>query len=295
MKSTTAIQTSKLDDDEVVSLNIESLFTKVYKTPSIDYTVNLLNFTRHAPTEINKSTFKVLLEMVSKDIIMPTHRGYFNQIDGVAMGSSVGPLLTNVFVSKYVSELRSFSEVYNRYVDDVIRTLRIVADSFCKHIARRSFKFTLEKSDDQGCIVHLNKKNQKHVDADEPWSLQKVYSMHHMTSSNWRNFKNSIIEAHNNLRNNQIPKYFIEHIINSTKSSLVSNEMVRVTTVYPTDKNSPPWCQSNMANGTRRFSKTWINYYQALLSISFPPSPEASCAHWRNSSHLFLWVAWYMP
>ena len=130
MKSTTAIQTSKLDDDEVVSLDIESLFTKVPLSQSIDYTVNLLYSTRHAPTEINKATFKVLLEMVSKDVIMPTHRGYFKQNDGVAMGSSVGPLLANVFVSKYVSELRSFSKFYKWYVDDVIRTWRTLGENF---------------------------------------------------------------------------------------------------------------------------------------------------------------------
>ena len=115
------IQTSKLDDDEViVSLDIKSLFTKVPLCKGIDYTVDLLYSTNHAPAGINNSTFKILLEMVSKDVIMQTHRGYFKQIDGVALGSSVGPLLAYIFVSKYDSELGSFSKFYYRYVDDVI-------------------------------------------------------------------------------------------------------------------------------------------------------------------------------
>ena len=74
---------------------------------------------------INRETFKELLEMVSKDVIMLTHRGYYRQVDGVAIGSSVGPLLANIFVSRYDSELASFSKFYFRYVDDVIRTLRL--------------------------------------------------------------------------------------------------------------------------------------------------------------------------
>ena len=119
------IQSVKLDDDEIiVSLDIESLFTNVPLLECIDYTVDLLYSSPHAPPDIDKATFKGLLEMVSKDVVMLTHRGYCRQVDGVAMGSSVGPLLANIFVSRFDSELGPFSEFYFRYVDDVIRTLR---------------------------------------------------------------------------------------------------------------------------------------------------------------------------
>ena len=75
------------------------------KCPSVktNYTVELLYSTCHTPIGINKSTLKVLLEMVSKVVIMLTHRGQFKQVDGVAIGSSVGPLLGNIFSSTHDS------------------------------------------------------------------------------------------------------------------------------------------------------------------------------------------------
>ena len=62
------IQSVKLDDDEIiVSLDIESLFTNVSLLESIDYTVDLLYSSPHAPPDIDKAIFKELLEMVFKD------------------------------------------------------------------------------------------------------------------------------------------------------------------------------------------------------------------------------------
>ena len=120
-----------LEDDEImVSLDIESLFTNVPLTESINYTADLLYSTDNAPTGIDKATFKELLQMVSKDVVILTHRGYYRQVDGVAMGSSVGPLLANIFVSQFDADLGSFSKFYFRYVDDVIRTLKIGGENF---------------------------------------------------------------------------------------------------------------------------------------------------------------------
>ena len=41
--------------------------------------------------------------MVSEDVLILTNDGYYRQVDGVAMGSAVGPLLTNIFVAKFES------------------------------------------------------------------------------------------------------------------------------------------------------------------------------------------------
>ena len=42
----------------------------------------------------------------------------------MAMGSLVGPLLANIFLSQYDDELAFNSTVYHRYVDNIIRTVR---------------------------------------------------------------------------------------------------------------------------------------------------------------------------
>ena len=246
-------QTSKLEDDEVVvNLDLECLFTKVPSCESIEYTVDQLYSTQHAPAGVNNSTFKVLLEMVPKDVIMPSHGAYFKQNDDVAMGNSAGPLLANISVSKYDSEFGSFSKFYHRYLDDVIKTLRIGGDSYLLGFVDtlyESLTFTLEKPEDQCCIVLLEMEIQRHVDrrlssllyrkksdtgvllrfhASSP-DLHKrsmAAGMLHrinMTNSNWKIFNNSIIEIHNNLRNKRITTSTMNKI------SLAPKKIVRVT------------------------------------------------------------------
>ena len=154
------VQTTMLEDDEImVSLDIESLFTNVPLTESINYTADLLYSTDNAPTGIDKATFKELLQMVSKDVVILTHRGYYRQVDGVAMGSSVGPLLANIFVSQFDADLGSFSKFYFRYVDDVIRTLRIGGENYLLDFVNtlhQNLKFTLETPDENNSIAFLD-------------------------------------------------------------------------------------------------------------------------------------------
>ena len=60
---------------------------------------------------------------------MVTHRGHFKQVDGVKMGSSVGPLLPNSFASKYDSDLGSVSKFSFPHVDDVLKAIRLVGEA----------------------------------------------------------------------------------------------------------------------------------------------------------------------
>ena len=76
----------------------------------------------------------------------------FQTNNGVAMGSSIGPLLANIFMSKYDKELGSFSPFYYRYMDDILRTVIIGGNDYLLDYANTfhpNLKFTLEtlKSD----------------------------------------------------------------------------------------------------------------------------------------------------
>ena len=72
-----------LQDEIIVSLDIESLFTNVHVNESIKYTVDWLYSTPHSPPDINEGTFKELFEMVPKNMI--TQRVYFRRVDGVVV------------------------------------------------------------------------------------------------------------------------------------------------------------------------------------------------------------------
>ena len=78
----------------------------------------------------------------------------YDQIDGVAMGSPLGPVLVNLFMGYHEQKwLQSFEEceliLYRRYVDDIICLFNSEsdADKFFVFLNQRhpKIKFTIEK------------------------------------------------------------------------------------------------------------------------------------------------------
>ena len=77
----------------------------------------------------------------------------YDQIDGVAMESSLGPILANIFMSNFETEAMnkfkgSLPSTYRRYVDDtfLIFTDKTDVDSFFQHMnySNPNIKFTME-------------------------------------------------------------------------------------------------------------------------------------------------------
>ena len=109
------------DDEEIVSLDVESLFTNFPVHETISFAADLLYSDENYTPDIDKETFVTLLKMVSVNVMFTSRTcEYYRQIDGVAMGSPVGPLLANIFLSQYDSEIALHSKLYFRYVDDIV-------------------------------------------------------------------------------------------------------------------------------------------------------------------------------
>ena len=74
---------------------------------------------------INKDDFRTLLTLATKESFFVFDGEYYKQIDGVAMGSPLGPTLANIFLCRYekqwLSECPSICKpaYYERYVDDI--------------------------------------------------------------------------------------------------------------------------------------------------------------------------------
>ena len=145
----------KLDgqiDSFICSFDVSSLFTNV----SLDETIaicadTLYNIPDSQPC-IRKEVFVELLHSATSTIESSFDNTIYRQIDGVAMGSPLGPALANIFVGYYEEKL--FSEiskpaVYFRYVDDTFVVFQNEKESeefFIRLIGLHSFlQFTFEK------------------------------------------------------------------------------------------------------------------------------------------------------
>ena len=51
---------------------------------------------------------------------MLTHDGYYQQTNGLAMGSPPAPMLANGWLSKYDPTIKGEAVIYERYVDDFL-------------------------------------------------------------------------------------------------------------------------------------------------------------------------------
>ena len=119
---------------------------------SINFAANLFyDRTNYSRPLVDKATFITLLAMVSVNVLFVDKDGvFYRQCDGVAMGSVVGPLLANIFLSQFDDELSSYSKFFFRYVDDIIRTLKTGGKNYLLDFLNSmhpNFKCTLEEVD----------------------------------------------------------------------------------------------------------------------------------------------------
>ena len=81
------------------SLDGDSLFTNIPLDETIDICVNQLFENTDTVEGFAKSELKQLLSLATKESYFIFNGLLYKQIDGVAMGSHLGPSLTNAFLS----------------------------------------------------------------------------------------------------------------------------------------------------------------------------------------------------
>ena len=123
----------------LVSYDVCSLFTSIPLNEAIIITVDLL-FEKNLGFKISKAD----IQFATSGTHFMFEGKFYDQIDGVAMGSPLGPVLANLFMGYHEQKwLESFEEceliLYHRYVDD--------ADKFFVFLNQRhpKIKFTIEK------------------------------------------------------------------------------------------------------------------------------------------------------
>ncbi|CAF3764573.1 unnamed protein product [Rotaria sp. Silwood1] len=108
----------------MVSFDVDNLYTNVPVHEAIEITLDMIfKKSSSPPIPFNRSQFKQLLEYAVCNVPFRFLDKIFLQIDGVAMGSPLGPILADLFMSNLEQKLNKFSTnkplTWIRYVDDI--------------------------------------------------------------------------------------------------------------------------------------------------------------------------------
>ena len=143
-------------DSNVVmaSLDVESLFTNIPLKETTDIILNNLDQDHISRFEIDKSVLGKLLDLATCNCVFLFDGKLYNQIDGVGMGSSLGPVYADCFMGYYENIWLSDCPIdfkplfYRRYVDDTFLVFRDMThvELFHNYINQKhpNIRFTLE-------------------------------------------------------------------------------------------------------------------------------------------------------
>ena len=112
-----------------ISFDAKSLFTNV----PLDYTINIILRRIYDDNElyinISKKEMKELLLLCTKNTHFTFNNEIYQQCDGVAMGSRLGPVIAGIFMVELknllIPNLMEHMSPWKRYVDDTIAVIKL--------------------------------------------------------------------------------------------------------------------------------------------------------------------------
>ena len=118
------------EHDVLVSYDVSSLFTNV----PVDETIESIAerafendwFNKEHDLNITKQALIELLRIATKNQLFQFEGNLYEQVDGVAMGSPLGPLMANAFMCNIEKQLETENKMpafYKRYVDDTLSAM----------------------------------------------------------------------------------------------------------------------------------------------------------------------------
>ena len=136
-----------------VSYDVVSLFTNIPLKDTIELAVDYV-IKNNPNLKLTKGDLNKLFHIATAQTHFLFNGAYYDQIDGVAMGSPLAPVLANLYLGhheqKWLKDYKGVSPVfYKRYVDDVIALFNNPeeAELFLGYLNQQnnSIKFTMEE------------------------------------------------------------------------------------------------------------------------------------------------------
>ena len=87
-------------DYKMISFDVVSLFTNVPLDETIDIIIKSIYDKKEINTDIPKKEMRELLYLCTKNAHFTLNNKTYLQVDGVAMGSPLGPVLANIFMAE---------------------------------------------------------------------------------------------------------------------------------------------------------------------------------------------------
>lgn len=137
------------------SFDIASLFTNIPLAETIDICLDALYRNQQlSPPSVPEALLKKLLFKTTTEVEFSFNNILYKQVDGVAMGSPLGPVLANIFVGFCESKVdpTAFPLLYRRYVDDTFSMFLTRPEAIAFHgvlnSMHPSLTFTMEMETD---------------------------------------------------------------------------------------------------------------------------------------------------
>ena len=252
--------------DILVSYDVSSLFTNVPLDETIEILANraFTNNWFNVKYDLNLTKMDLvdLLRVATKEQLSQFNGALYEQTDGVAMGSPLGPLLANVFMTSIEENLERQGKLpsfYRRYVDDTLTIMpnMAAASGFLDtlNLAHSSVKFTMEtesngmlpflgtqllnrsprietkvyvKPTNSGLLLHF----QSNVDNRyKNGLLRTMLDRAHRLSSSWSHFSDECDRLKSVFSRLKYPK----QLVNSTIKRFVDSKVCDQPRPLPTD------------------------------------------------------------
>ena len=115
---------------QFVSFDVESLFTNVPLKKTVNIILKRIFAENQIQTTLTKRTLKKLILDSCTKTTFSFNKQLYEQVDGVSMGSSLGPVLANIILTEFEKEVVSeliksgIIKFYQCYVDDTLALIK---------------------------------------------------------------------------------------------------------------------------------------------------------------------------
>ena len=233
-------------DKYLTSFDVVSLFTNIPLYETIELAVDIIK-SKYPDLKITRNELTQLFRFATAETHFLYEGKIYDQIEGVAMGSPIAPVLANLFMGYHEHNWLSKSDgkkpiVYKRYVDDVFCLFdnEIDAKEFLEYLNKQhpNIKFTsepelngvlpfldisIEKRDGGGFVTSVYHKSSYTglllnylsftPNLYKKSLVKTLINRTYRICSNWNNFSIDVNKLKHVLQRNGFPLKFIERII----------------------------------------------------------------------------------